>query len=304
MKILITGSSGFLGQHLVKRLVKDGHDTTCLNSKNCDLTNSQSLDKFNDVKYDKIFHLAAWTQAGDFCLRHPGEQWIINQKINSSVLNFWNEKQPQAKLITMGTSCSYDPDLELIEENYLIGTPIDSLFTYAMTKRMMEVGLRSINNQFGLNYLTVVPSTLYGPEYHTDDRQLHFIFDLIRKILNAKFNDQEVVLWGNGHQKREIVYIDDFINDLLELDEIVDNDLVNIGAHEEHSIRNFAALISEIVDYDVTKIVYDENRYVGAESKFLNTEKESNLLGILKRTKISNGLETTIDWFQKNIINK
>ena len=99
-----------------------------------------------------------------------------------------------------------------------------------MTKRMMEVGLRSINKQFGLKYLTVVPSTLYGPGYHTDDRQLHFIFDLIRKILNAKYNDQEVVLWGNGHQKREIVYIDDFINDLLELDEIVDNDLVNIGA--------------------------------------------------------------------------
>jgi GDP-L-fucose synthase len=300
----MTGSSGFLGQHLASRLVKDGHDLTYLNSKNCDLTNSQSLDKFNNVKYDKIYHLAAWTQAGDFCLRHPGEQWIINQKINSSVLTFWNEKQPQSKLITMGTSCSYDPDLELIEDNYLKGTPIDSLFTYAMTKRMMEVGLRSINKQFGLKYLTVVPSTLYGPGYHTDDRQLHFIFDLIRKILNAKYNDQEVVLWGNGHQKREIVYIDDFINDLLELDEIVDNDLVNIGAHEEHSIRNFAALISEIVDYDVTKIVYDENRYVGAESKFLNTEKESNLLGILKRTKISNGLETTIDWFQKNIINK
>ena len=109
---------------------------------------------------------------------------------------------------------------------------------------------------------------------------------------------------GQWTSEKRIVYIDDFINDLLELDEIVDNDLVNIGANEEHSIRNFAALISEIVDYDVTKIVYDEKRYVGAESKFLNTEKESNLLGILKRTKISNGLENTIDWFQKNIINK
>ena len=91
---------------------------------------------------------------------------------------------------------------------------------------------------------------------------------------------------------------------MLKLDEIVDNDLVNIGANEEYSIKNFAAFISEIVDFDASKIVYDENRYVGAESKFLSTKKESNLLGILKRTKISDGLETTIDWFKKNLINK
>ncbi len=290
-----------MGHHLVKRLESDGHELICLNSKNCDLTKENSIKDFTDPDLDRIYHLAAWTQAGDFCLKHPGEQWIINQKINTSVINFWFENQPHTKLITMGTSCSYDPDIPLIEENYLTGKPIDSLFTYAMTKRIMESGLRAINKQFGLSYLTVVPSTIYGPGYHSDGRQMHFIFDLIRKILSAKKTGKKVTLWGNGYQKREIVYIDDFINDLIHLDEKIENDILNIGANEELSIRGFAEEICKIVDYDSHLIEYDESKYVGAESKFLSTEKEKNILGKLTRTSLYDGLKKTIDWFEDNI---
>ena len=290
-----------MGHHLVKRLESDGHELICLNSKNCDLTKNDSINQFADLELDRIYHLAAWTQAGDFCLKHPGEQWIINQKINSSIINFWFENQPNTKLITMGTSCSYDPYLPLIEENYLSGKPIDSLFTYAMTKRIMESGLRAINKQFGLSYLTVVPSTIYGPGYHSDGRQMHFIFDLIRKILIAKKTGKKVILWGNGYQKREIVYIDDFIDDLILLDNEIENDIVNIGANEELSIRGFAKEICEIVDYDNSLIEYDESKYVGAESKFLNTEKEKDIIGELSRTSLKDGLEKTISWFEDNI---
>ncbi len=290
-----------MGHHLVKRLESDGHELICLNSKNCDLTKNDSINLFTDPELDRIYHLAAWTQAGDFCLKHPGEQWIINQKINSSIINFWFENQPNTKLITMGTSCSYDPNLPLKEENYLSGKPIDSLFTYAMTKRIMESGLRAINKQFGLSYLTVVPSTIYGPGYHSDGRQMHFIFDLIRKILIAKKTGKKVILWGNGYQKREIVYIDDFIDDLILLDKETENDIVNIGANEELSIRSFAKEICEIVDYDISLIEYDESRYVGAESKFLNTEKEKDIIGDLSRTSLKKGLEKTIRWFEEYI---
>ncbi|MDB6031409.1 MAG: GDP-L-fucose synthase, partial [Verrucomicrobiales bacterium] len=85
MKILVTGASGFLGTHLCHALEKEGHLVTRLSSKNCDLTKADSLDAFNGTQYDQIFHLAAWTQAGDFCLYHPGEQWVINQKMNTHV---------------------------------------------------------------------------------------------------------------------------------------------------------------------------------------------------------------------------
>ena len=203
MKILITGASGFLGRALISKLGNLGHELVGLNSKNCDLTKQDSLDLFNDRSYDQIYHLSAWTKAGDFCLYHSGEQWIINQKINTNVLAWWLKYQPQAKLICMGTSCGYDPNMELIEENYLLGKPIDSLYTYAMTKRMLYVGLVSLNKQFGLKYLYLIPSTLYGPGYRADAKNSHFIFDLLRKIMRGKLYGEKVVLWGDGNQRRE-----------------------------------------------------------------------------------------------------
>src|SRR5216683_3236920 len=207
MKIVVTGSSGFLGTTLCRELDMQHHELIRLNSTNCDLTRQGTLGSFSSIQYDQIHHLAAWTQAGDFCLRHPGEQWIINQQINTHALAWWQKRQPQAKFVCMGTSCAYAPESELAEENYLTGTPIESLYTYAMTKRMLYVGLLSLNKQFGLKYLCLVPSTLYGPGYHTDGRQMHFIFDLIRKIIRGKELGERVVLWGDGYQRREILFI-------------------------------------------------------------------------------------------------
>lgn len=297
MKILVTGATGFLGTSLCSQLERWGHDIVRLSSKNCDLTRQDSLLKFNDKAYDHIFHLAAWTQAGDFCLYHPGEQWIINQQINTNVLAWWKEHQPQAKMICMGTSCAYDPDMELVEENYLTGKPIESLFTYAMTKRMLYAGLLALNKQFGLKYLCLVPSTLYGAGYHTDGRRMHFIFDLIRKIIRGKVYEEPVVLWGDGYQKRELVYADDFVNIMLYLSGRCENDVVNIGAGEEFTIRHFAKLICDKVGYDFEAVKFDTSRYVGAKSKCLDIGKLRRLSPGLTLTPLETGLERTIEWF-------
>src|SRR5205814_3932279 len=141
-------------------------------------------------------------------------------------------------------SCAYDPTLDLVEEQYLSGTPIESLFAYAMTKRMLYVGLRALQQQFGLSYLHLVTSALYGPGYHNDGRQMHFIFDLIRKIMRGKLYDEPVVLWGDGNQRRELVYVGDFVNILIRLDQVLENETINIGAGEEFTIRHFAESIS------------------------------------------------------------
>lgn len=304
MNILVTGGTGFLGTALCARLEQRGHTLTKINSRNCDLTKPDSLDQFNAQKFDRIFHLAAWTQAGDFCLYHPGEQWVINQRLNTNVLAWWQARQPQAKLICMGTSCAYAPGADLVEENYMLGDPIESLYTYAMTKRMLYAGLLALHKQYQLRYLCAVPSTLYGPGYHTDGRQMHFIFDLIRKILRGKNLGEPVVLWGDGHQKRELVFVADFVTDLLQLVETRDNDLVNIAAGEEFSIRQYAEIICRIVGYDFAKIQFDTSKYVGAKSKILSTKKLKSILGELQRTKLEDGLRETIEWFaqQKSLI--
>ncbi len=297
MKILITGGTGFLGTALCDALERGGHELVKVNSRNCDLTRAESLDQFNHLKFDRIFHLAAWTQAGDFCLHHPGEQWILNQRLNTNTLAWWQARQPEAKLVCMGTSCAYAPEAELVEENYMLGDPIESLYTYAMTKRMLYAGLLALHKQYKLRYLCAVPSTLYGPGYHTDGRQMHFIFDLIRKILRGKNLGEPVVLWGDGHQKRELVFISDFVADLLSLVETRDNDLVNIGNGAEFSIRAYAETICRLVGYDACKIQYDTSKYVGVKSKRLSTRKLTGLMGELKRTPLEEGLRQTVEWF-------
>lgn len=295
MKILITGGSGFLGRHLRRHLKGE---IIAPSSKTCDLTKIESLSQFNSFKFDQIFHLAAWTQAGDFCLSHPGEQWILNQQINTNVLAWWKASQPQAKLICMGTSCSYDPELPLSEEHYLRGKPIDSLFTYAMTKRMLLTGLEAFHKQFGLNYLYLIPSTLYGPSYHTDERQLHFIFDLIRKILRGKHYGESVVLWGDGEQRRELVHVDDFIQTMLHLNTCTQNTWINIGAGREHTIKEFAQLICTQVGFPLEKIEFDLSRYVGARSKVLSVRKLHSLFPEFKPKPLALGLQETVTWFE------
>lgn len=300
MKILVTGATGFLGRVLCRLLENEGQEVIKLNSKNCDLRDDKSLTQFKDERFDQIFHLAVYTQAGDWCLYHPGEQWIVNQKINTNVLSWWQECQPQAKLIAIGTSCAYDPNLELKEENYLKGEPIESLYTYAFTKRMLYIGLLALNKQFGLKYLYAVPNTLYGPGYHIDNRQMHFIFDLIRKIIKGKLFGDEVVLWGDGYQKRELVFVEDFAKTLIKLAQEVDADIFNIGYGKEYSIREFAELICRKVGYDFNKIKFDTNRYVGSRSKCLNITKLKQRLPNWEATSLEVGLNKTIEWFLLN----
>ncbi|MCA9472064.1 MAG: NAD-dependent epimerase/dehydratase family protein [Nitrospirales bacterium] len=297
MKILVTGATGFLGQTLCRHLSDAGHMVVGLGSKDADLTDATSLLRYNQHRYDYVYHLAAWTQAGDFCLRHPGEQWIKNQQINTTVLAWWRDCQFQAKMVGIGTSCSYAPHLATTEESYLQGMPIDSLLAYAMTKRMLYVGLQAIQRQYGGSFVYVVPSTLYGPGYHTDERQLHFIFDLIRKILRGKYHGEPVVLWGDGEQTRELIYLEDFVHCLLDVGERCENDIINIGTGEARSIKYFANKICEYVGYPFERVQFDPAKYVGARSKFLNIDKLKKHIPQLSFTKLEAGLAKTIDWF-------
>ena len=100
--ILITGGSGFLGKKLTETLKKDkNNNVISISSKDVDLRYYDSLRYIPEVKFNKIYHLATWTQAGDFSLYHSGEQWVFNQLINSNILFWWHNKQQQSKFISI-----------------------------------------------------------------------------------------------------------------------------------------------------------------------------------------------------------
>ena len=301
-KVLITGSSGFLGKKLTETLQQNGVETVALSSRTADLTDCHSLARAvdNPESFDHIFHLAAWTQAGTFCDTHRGIQWIVNQQINTNTLAWWQQYAPQAKMIAFGTSVSYASENELVETKYMDGTPYDKFYAYAMCKRMLLSGLECLKRQYGMNYLYLIPSTLYGPGYHTDGRQMHFIYDLIRKILRGKLYNEPVVLWGDGEQRRELVYIDDFVNIMLQLNTVAANDIYNIGGGIDYSIRDFAGIICDITGYDCNLIQYDNTQYVGARSKILSVEKYKSKLPVQPpATSLRDGIARTIEWLEE-----
>ena len=238
--VLVTGATGFLGTHLCKELRRQNYHVCISNTKIANLDKVENLNIYNEIKFDYIFHLAAVTKAGDYCLKYKGDQWVSNQIINTNILKYWKEKQSQAKMICMGTSCSYSPDLPMIEENYLLGKPDEGLYTYAMTKRMLLVGLQSLQHQYGLEWLYFVPSTLYGPDFELEDN--HFIFDFIRNCYNAKYNNKDFVVWGDGNQRRELIYIDDATKAIVSLLGF-SNEIINLGSGNDNSINEFAPII-------------------------------------------------------------
>ena len=270
-------------------------EVVVINTRNCNLVEAKNLLQFGKEKFDRIYHLAAWTKAGDFCLYHKGEQWIINQQINTNVLWFWREFQPSAVLIAMGTGCGYPPELPLKEENYLVAEPDRDLYTYAMTKRMLFAGLLALNHQFGMQFRHLIPSTLFGPDFDRADS--HFIFDLIKKIVAGKREGVPVELWGTGHQVRELIYIRDAVKLINLAVEKCPNDSLNLGSGIGYRIREYAEMICQIVGYDPSKIIYNTNKWAGVSKKVFDTAKIQQL-GQFEFTDIRAALAETIQYYQ------
>lgn len=301
-KIFITGGNGFLGNKLKNFLKQKNFFIYSPNSKELNLCNYNELRKVKN-NFDYVYHLAAWTQAGDFCLKYPSDQWVINQLINTNIIKWWTETcNLKSHLTIIGSSCCYNDKGKFKEENYMFDKPHRSLQTYALTKKMLLQGAISAQLQKKLSWNCYVPSTLYGTGYKINNKIPHFIFDLIVKIIRAKKFNKKVILWGNGFQKREIVHVDDFIQNIFRLNKKVKNNIINIGAGESHSIRYFAKIICKYLDYDFKKIFFDEKKYVGSLKKKLSIKKvsiiDTNYKSKLKP--IVSGIEEVVDWHLNN----
>ena len=285
--VLVTGATGFVGRHLIKELEKI-HNVIKINSSNWDNI------WFLQPNFDYIIHLAVKTAAGGYCQNHPGEQFLINSKINTDILYFWQENNPQAKMITFGSSCGYDKNSIKTEDNYLKGETEPGYEAYGAIKRNLLVGLQSLKKEYGMNYSYLIPSVFYGPEYNLDDK--HFIFDLIRKIVNAKNGGDKVVLWGTGEQTRELIYIKDAVDIIINA-MTWDKDIVNLSSGKEYSIKKYAQIICDIVGYEYGLIEWDTTAFVGSPNKkLINTYLQD-----YQFTSLKEGLINTIQYYENRI---
>ena len=264
MKILITGATGFFGNHLYNKLQRDGHTVIGLSSQD-NLMEPLNL-PIERESVDKIYHLAVKVKGGKYNISHKGDTWLDNTLINSNIIKWWSEYQPGALFCTMGTSCAYSGESEMSEDNYLVGDPDIDLYGYAISKRDMLWGLKAINEQYGLQYQYFIPTTLCGTQFKEDDT--HFHFDFIKKLCAGKYEGSRVTFWGDGLQRRELIDVDDAVNIISSHDELV-NMPVNLSTGVEYPLRLYAKLICEIIDYDYNLIEWDENEWVGVRSKNL-----------------------------------
>ncbi|MCH9651272.1 MAG: NAD-dependent epimerase/dehydratase family protein [Deltaproteobacteria bacterium] len=307
MKVFITGGAGFLGRHLVGRLTALGHQVIAPSREEMDLTLSGSLDRLADNgadrEYDQIYHLAVWTRSGSFCRRRGGEQWLANSAMDGEVLRWWWQRQPQAKLIALGTSGAYSPGLtDLREEDYLFGEPDESLFGYAMAKRSLYAGMRALGEQAGLRYLYLIPSSLYGLDYHQDGRDLHLVYDLAREVLRAARGGAPVVVWGDGHQRRELLPVADAVSWMLELADTVGGEIVNLATGEDHSIRDLVGQLCELAGHPFDRVEFDLSRSTGIRSRILDSTKIDALLPNRQKTLLRDGLAETLSWVAETLL--
>lgn len=268
--ILISGATGFIGRHLCKRLREAGYNLIELNS-------THSLEDFYEhhrrfgikPSISVFIHLAAWVKAGKWQLSRQVEVKERNMEINAYALKIWRELCPDARFITMGTSCAYSREFAygMKEEDYLIGDPDPELWGYADSKRRM---LRALQDGESDNWIYLIPSTVYGTDFKDNDH--HFIFDLIRKFAYGKLMDYPVDVWGSGEQERELVHVDTVVDAICYFAFNGPNgEVFNIGAGKDFSIKDYVKILSKITKWD--EYFFDEEGWEGPKAKRLIIDK-------------------------------
>ena len=302
-KVLVTGGNGFLGSHVVNELknlnVKDIFTPA---SKDYDLRNRTDCKKvLKDI--DVVFHLASTSGGIMFLKERPAEAFYDNIMMGVNLIHEAKEAGIE-KLIITGAVSSY-PKLAPIpfnEKNIWDGYPDETNAPYGIAKRTLLVQSQAYRQQFDFNSIILFLTNLYGPKDHFDPASATVIPALINKISSAKKQTKKSIsIWGDGTPTRDFLYVQDAVRGLMLAAEKYDEGLpINLGSDQETTINELVNLISKITGFK-GQIKWDKSKPNGQPRRKVSNKLAEEKLGFKSETTLEEGLQKTIEWFQKHI---
>lgn len=304
MKVLVFGSSGLVGSSLKRVLGKSNifEKIFFSNREDTDLSSAISTkNTISDFKPNIIINAAA--KVGGIVANNTQRTSFLleNLKINMNILESLIEVN-NTKVINLGSSCIYPLDAKnpISENEFMNGKLEPTNSPYAMAKlTAIELG-NAIKKEYGHTVINLMPTNLYGPNDNFSEQDSHVIPGLLRKMHEAKINNDNVFkIWGSGLPLREFLYVDDLAKAIkFIIEESIEDELINVGSGKEISILELSKKIQNTVNY-LGDLHFDKTMPDGNPRKLLDSSK-INSFGWHSETDLDTGLKNTYDWFLNN----
>jgi GDP-L-fucose synthase len=304
-RVYIAGHTGLVGSALVRRLERDGFSNLLLVTREqLDLRDQAAVHYWFRANRPEYVFLVAGTVGGILAnATRPAEFIYDNMMIHATVVHAAYLFGVQ-KLLYLGSSCIYPRECpQPIREEYLLSGQLEATNeSYALAKIAGIKLCESYRSQYGCNFISGMPTNLYGPGDNFDLTSSHVLPALLRKFHDAKVNDtREVVIWGTGSPKREFLHVDDLADACLFLmRHYEDAQHINIGTGVDLSIGDLAQKVGSVV-YPRARVVFDTTKPDGSPRKLLDVSRLHSL-GWRHQIELQCGIETTYEWFLENLL--
>ena len=297
-RVWVAGHSGMVGSALMRRLANEGCELLAVSRSEVDLTRQAAVEAWMAEARPHAVFLAAATVGGILANSSYPANFIYDNLIITTNIVEVARKVRVEKLLNLGSSCIY-PRLasQPMSEDALLTGPLEETNEYAIAKIAGIKLCQAYRSQFGCDFISAMPTNLYGPGDNFDLATGHVVPALLRKAHDAKVRgDRELVIWGTGTPRREFLYVDDCADALVYLMKVYSRaEHVNVGSGEDLTIRELAELVARTVGFKGA-MVADPSKPDGTPQKLMAADR-LRTLGWSPRTSLTDGLALTYKWY-------